>query len=221
VTDQSAPAILPPPTANRLLAALPDAEYERIALQPMETIFRVLRECTRHDFSSCKPNTLRRRIDRRLAIHAIPTLGQYADFLQHNTQEVDLLFKELQIGVTRFFRDAAVWEYLAGKVVPELLVRRRAEHAPRAWVAGCSSGEEAYSLAIVFTEAMQQSATAHKFDLLACRNLLIYLDAGQQRRLMPLFHYRLRPGGVLLLGTAETVGRFNRLFTQINSKLRT
>ena len=263
------------------------------ALEPMQTVFQVLRERTRHDFSSYKPSTLRRRIDRRMAIHAIPTLTEYADFLQHNTQEVDLLFKEVLIGVTNFFRDAAVWEHLTAEVVPELLARRSGEHSLRAWVIGCSSGEEAYSLAIVFTEAIQGLAKAHEFslqifasdlspdaisvarrghyplsirkdvsedrlarffsahethyqvnknirdmvlfaqhdvlldppftrlDLLACRNLMIYLDAGQQRRLVPLFHYSLRPGGVLLLGTSETVGRFNLLFTPINSKLRT
>ncbi len=260
---------------------------------PMETVFRVLRERTRHDFSSYKLSTLKRRIERRLAIHAIPELEQYANYLQDNAQEVDLLFKELLIGVTSFFRDAAVWDHLAADVVPELLARRSGEHSLRAWVVGCSTGDEAYSLAIVFTEAMQRQAKGHEFslqifasdlspdaisaarrghyplsirddiseerlarffsahdthyqinqdirdmvlfaqhdvlldppftklDLLACRNLMIYLDTAQQRLLVPLFHYSLRPGGVLLLGTAETVGRFNNLFVPINSKLRT
>jgi two-component system CheB/CheR fusion protein len=287
---------------TRLTALAPEPKQETSSAgraqsspgqEPMQTVFRLLRERTRHDFSSYKPSTLRRRIDRRMAIHAIPTLKQYAEFLQHNTQEVDLLFKEVLIGVTNFFRDAAVWKHLAAEVVPELLARRSAEHSLRAWVIGCSSGEEAYSLAIVFTEAMHRLATAHEFsvqifasdlspdaisvarrghyplsirhdvsedrlvrffsahethyqinknirdmvlfaqhdvlldppftklDLLACRNLLIYLDARLQRRLIPLFHYSLRPGGVLLLGTSETVGRFNRLFTPINAKLRT
>lgn len=258
----------------------------------MHTIFRLLRERTRHDFSHYKPSTLKRRIDRRMAIHAIPTLGEYTDYLLHNTQEVDLLFKEVLIGVTNFFRDARIWEHLAAEVVPDLLARRTSEHGLRAWVVGCSSGEEAYSLAIVFTEAIERLATPHAFslqifasdlspdaisaarrgqyplsirhdvseerlarffsahqthyqinknirdmvlfaqhdvlldppftrlDLLACRNLMIYLDAGLQRRLVPLFHYSLRPGGVLLLGTSETVGRFGTLFTPINSKLR-
>ncbi|HUG98132.1 MAG TPA: chemotaxis protein CheB [Gammaproteobacteria bacterium] len=270
-----------------------DAAQSSPVLTPMQTVFQVLRERTRHDFSNYKSSTLRRRIDRRMAIHEIPTLARYADFLQDNAQEVDLLFKEVLIGVTNFFRDAAVWEHMAAEVVPELLARRSEEHDLRAWVIGCSSGEEAYSLAIVFTEAMQRLATAHEFslqifasdlspdaisvarrghyplsirddvsedrlarffsvhethyqinknirdmvlfaqhdvlldppftrlDLLACRNLMIYLDAGLQRRLVPLFHYSLRPGGVLLLGSAETVGRSNGLFTPINSKLRT
>ncbi len=269
-----------------------DAAQSSPGLSPMQTVFRVLRERTRHDFSSYKPNTLRRRVDRRMAIHAIPTLAQYADFLQDNSQEVDLLFKEVLIGVTKFFRDTAVWEHLAEEVMPELLARRNNEHALRAWVIGCSSGEEAYSLAIEFTEAIQRLPTAHEFslqifasdlspdaisvarrgqyplsirhdvsddrlarffsahdtyyqinknirdmvlfaqhdvlldppftrlDLIACRNLMIYLDASLQRWLVPLLHYSLRPGGVLLLGTSETVGRFNRLFTALNSKLR-
>jgi len=260
---------------------------------PMQTVFRLLRERTRHDFSSYKPSTLKRRIDRRMAIHDIPTLKDYAEFLQKNTQEVDLLFKEVLIGVTSFFRDSAVWAHMEAEVVPELLARRDDEQQLRAWVIGCSSGEEAYSLAIVFTEAMQQLKKAHKYslqifasdlspdaisvarrghypltirrdvsedrlarffsahethyqinknirdmvlfaqhdvlldppftrlDLIACRNLLIYLDAGMQRRLIPLFHYSLRSGGVLLLGTSETVGRFSQLFNPINAKLRT
>ncbi len=262
-------------------------------LAPMQTILRSLRERTRHDFSSYKPTTLRRRIERRMAIHAIPTLTEYADLLQHSNQEVDLLFKEVLIGVTSFFRDAAVWEHLAAEVLPDLLARRSAEQALRVWSIGCSSGEEAYSLAIVFTEAMQRLAPEHEFslqifasdlspdaisvarrghyplsirddvsedrlarffsahesyyrinqdirdmvlfaqhdvlidppftrlDFITCRNLMIYLDAGLQRRLIPLFHYSLRPGGVLLLGTSETVGRFNLLFAPISSKLRT
>ena len=228
-----------------------------------------------------------------MAIHAIPTLTEYADFLQNNDQEVDLLFKEVLIGVTNFFRDAKVWEHLAAEVVPDLLARRGAEHHLRAWVIGCSSGEEAYSLAMVFTEAIQGLARPHelslqifasdlstdaisvarrgqyplsirhdvsedrlakffsahethyqisksirdmvlfaqhdvlldppftRLDLLACRNVMIYLNAGLQRRLMPLFHYSLRPGGVLLLGTSETVGRSTSLFAPINTKLRT
>ncbi|RRQ21343.1 chemotaxis protein CheB [Thiohalobacter thiocyanaticus] len=261
--------------------------------EPLQRILDLLQKRTRHDFSLYKPSTLHRRVERRMAIHDITTLAQYADFLQDNTHEIDLLFKELLIGVTNFFRDPAVWEHLANVTLPELLARRTTERMLRGWVVGCSTGEEAYSLAMVFNEVIHQRReyrdvtlqifatdlspeaidTARrgrypasieeavsaerlarffraregggyeinteirdmvlfaqqdvildppftKLDLIACRNLLIYYDATLQRRLIPLFHYSLREGGVLLLGSAETVGRFNNLFTPIQSSLR-
>ena len=84
------------------------------------------------------------------------TMAAYAAFLRENPQELDLLFKELLIGVTSFFRDAAVWQALSDIVLPTLLARHAANAGPlRAWVVGCSTGEEAYSLAMVFTEAVE------------------------------------------------------------------
>ncbi len=201
----------------------------------------------------------------------------YAAFLRENTQELDLLFKELLIGVTSFFRDAEAWQALSDIVLPTLLARHAANSGPlRAWVVGCSTGEEAYSLAIAFAEAVDllphptscqlqifatdlnadaiAAARSGRFaatiardlaperlarffserpdgyqidkrirdmvlfaqhdvildppftrlDILSCRNLMIYFSAGLQRRLVPLFHYSLRPGGALLLGGSET-----------------
>ena len=258
----------------------------------LDEIFKLLQERTRHDFSHYKPNTLNRRIERRMAIHAIATPALYAEFLRHNKQEIDLLFKELLIGVTSFFRDALVWQQLADVTLPDLLACRAPGDKLRAWVVGCSTGEEAYSLAMVFAEVTErlpqyrdcslqifasdlspdaiatarrgqypssindavsierltQFFTVHegsyritkrirdtvlfaqhdvildppftKLDLLSCRNLMIYFNAALQRRLMPLFHYSLRPGGVMLLGSSETMGRFNHLFTALESKLR-
>lgn len=261
------------------------------AATPLERIVTLLQRRTRHDFSLYKPSTLYRRAERRMAIHGMSSLAQYAEFLEDNAQESDLLFKELLIGVTRFFRDPAAWEYLAETVLPELLARRKGNHGLRAWVIGCSTGEEAYSLAMVFSEVIERSRqhaftlqifasdlspdaiaaarrgqyplairddvspqrlarffSAHerhyqvnqairdmvlfarhdvvldppftKLDLIACRNLLIYFGPLLQRRLLPLIHYSLRPGGVLFLGSSETVGRFNHLFTPIQSRLR-
>jgi two-component system CheB/CheR fusion protein len=259
---------------------------------PLQQIFKLLQQRTRHDFSLYKPSTLHRRIERRMAIHAIATPALYADFLRENTQEIDLLFRELLIGVTRFFRDAPVWQQLADITLPELLSRRPKAQKLRAWIVGCSTGEEAYSMAMVFAEVLERLpqyrdcslqifasdlspdaiATARRgqypasisadvsadrlarffsehdgyyrvnkrlrdfvlfaqhdvildppftrLDLLSCRNLMIYFDATLQHRLLPLFHYSLQPGGVLLLGSSETVGRFNRLFAPIDSKLR-
>ncbi len=260
--------------------------------EPLQRILHLLQHRTRHDFSLYKSSTLYRRIERRMAIHNIATLAGYADFLRENTHEIDLLFRELLIGVTSFFRDAAVWEHLAKVTLPELLARRKTEPKLRVWVVGCSTGEEAYSLAMVFSEVIRQRwefkdctlqifatdlspeaiDTARrgrypeaigevvsaqrlarfftvgeggykinpdirdmvlfarqdvildppftKLDLIACRNLLIYFDATLQRRLMPLFHYSLREGGALLLGSAETVGQFSHLFAPVQPKLR-
>ncbi len=119
----------------------------------LEKICILLRARTGHDFSLYKKSTLYRRIERRMAIHQIDRIGDYVHYLRENPQEVDLLFKELLIGVTSFFRDPACWDHLRDHVLPELLTAYPAGAALRAWVAGCSTGEEAYSLAIVFREA--------------------------------------------------------------------
>ena len=260
--------------------------------EPLHTIVELLLRRTKHDFSLYKPSTLLRRMDRRMAIHAIPSLSGYAEFLRENSQELDLLFKELLIGVTSFFRDAAAWQHLADSSLPDLLSRRPPGQKIRAWVVGCSTGEEAYSLAMVFAEVLDRFPQHRecgiqifatdlspdaisiarrgrypasiatglsaqrlvrffdeqdgqyrvgksirdcvlfaqhdvildppftRLDVLCCRNLMIYFDAALQRRLLPLFHYTLQPGGMMLLGSSETVGRFNQLFTPIDAKLR-
>jgi len=258
----------------------------------IETIFGLLRQRTRHDFSLYKSSTLNRRIERRIAIHSLADLAEYARFLRKNPQEIDLLFKELLIGVTSFFRDAAAWQCMLDTALPALLAGRGSQTKFRAWVAGCSTGEEAYTLAIVFAEAIKRLPEHHdctlqifasdlspdaidtartgrypsaisagidaeyvaryfeprgaalvvskpirdmvlfalhdvvldppftRLDILSCRNLLIYFDATLQRRLLPLFHYSLRPDGLLLLGSSETVGSFGKLFEPLDSKLR-
>ncbi|MCK5790323.1 MAG: hypothetical protein KAH34_05745, partial [Ketobacter sp.] len=133
--------------------------------EPMEQIINLLQGHTRHDFSLYKPSTLHRRIERRMAIHGFESLPLYVEFLQQNTQEIDLLFKELLIGVTHFFRDPAMWDYLANVALPDLLAKRSAESNLRAWSVGCSTGEEAYSLAMVFCEAVQSMPQGHNFTL--------------------------------------------------------
>jgi two-component system CheB/CheR fusion protein len=256
-------------------------------------ILALLHQHSKRDLSSYKSSTLIRRIERRMAVHGLDTMSAYAAFLRENPQEIDLLFKELLIGVTSFFRDAAVWQELKDTALPALLARRAAEDRPlRAWVAGCSTGEEAYSLAMVFKEltdslpgqsgrALQVFATdlsadaidvarrgiypatiasdvgpdrlarffspredgflvdkalremvlfaQHdvildppftRLDILSCRNLLIYFSAPLQQRLIPLFHYSLNAGGLLLLGGSETVGRSQALFTSVSPKSR-
>ena len=257
----------------------------------LEKILILLRTRTSHDFSYYKRNTLYRRIERRMGIHQIDRIATYVRFLQENPQELDLLFKELLIGVTSFFRDPETWRILREETLPALLASRPAGPL-RAWVAGCSTGEEAYSLAIVFKEVVEKLKPRKNFklqifasdldrdaidkarqgvflenisadvaperlrhfftkdpngyrvsaeiremvifsphslimdppftklDVLSCRNLLIYLTPDMQKKLFPLFHYSLNPGGVLILGSAETIGHFTDLFATINGKSR-
>lgn len=125
----------------------------------LEKIIILLREHTGHDFSLYKKNTLIRRVDRRKSVHQIETLKNYVHYLQENPTEVGILFKELLIGVTSFFRDPAVWEMLKEKVLPEFLNELPEGREIRVWVPGCSTGEEAYSLAIVFKETLAKMKT--------------------------------------------------------------
>ena len=258
----------------------------------LEKVFILLRAKTGHDFSLYKKTTVYRRIERRMGLHQISRISGYVRYLQENSQEVELLFKELLIGVTSFFRDPAAWEHLQGEAIPSLLADRPTGGVLRAWSTGCSTGEEAYSLAMVFKEALDQvkptagfmlqifatdldrdaidrarqgiypaSITADvsperlnrffvkeetgyragkeiremitfatqnvimdppftKLDILICRNLLIYLAPDLQKKLLPLFHYSLNPGGVLFLGSAESVSTFTELFAPLNIKSR-
>ena len=259
----------------------------------LDTILDLLHRRTRHDFAPYKSNTQMRRIARRMAVHGLDTMTAYAALLRDNAQELDLLFKEMLIGVTSFFRDPDVWQELVDTVLPALMERRAPGGGPlRAWVIGCSTGEEAYSLAMAFleaSEALAQPASCElqifatdlnadaiavarsgrfaatisrdltpqrlarffsetpdgflidkrirdmvlfaqhdvildppftRLDLLSCRNLMIYFGSPLQRRLIPLFHYSLRPGGALFLGGSETIGRAQSLFTPLHPKSR-
>jgi len=120
----------------------------------LQKIYIILRAQTDHDFSLYKKNTICRRIERRMNIHQIDDIKDYARYLQDSSREVGILFKELLIGVTNFFRDAASFEVLRDKILPKLLVDKPEDYTVRVWVAGCSSGEEAYSLAIILQECM-------------------------------------------------------------------
>ena len=270
-------------------AERPIEEKDQSAL---EKVMILLRTKTGQDFSLYKKNTIYRRIERRMNIHQIDRIASYVRYLQENPQEVELLFKELLIGVTSFFRDPLSWEQLRDKFVTRLLTERQAGLAMRAWSAGCSTGEEAYSLAIIFKEAVEQLKLSEnislqifatdldrdaidkarqgiypaniaadvsperlkryfvkddgryrigkeiremvtfatqniimdppftKLDILVCRNLLIYLTPELQKKLLPLFHYSLTPGGVLFLGSAETISTFTELFQPLDLKMR-
>lgn len=122
----------------------------------LDKIIIILRTQTGNDFSLYKKNTLYRRIERRMGVHKVHKITSYVQFLRENPKEVDILFKELLIGVTNFFRDKAVWEKLGETVIPTMLAKQQEGSIMRAWVAGCSTGEEAYSLAIVFKEMLER-----------------------------------------------------------------
>lgn len=269
----------------QMAESVASSESSQVQSTPLDTILALLRDHNKHDLSLYKSSTLLRRIDRRVAVHGLDSMAAYADFLTRNPQELDILFAEMLIGVTSFFRDPALWTELKDKVLPELIARRGDEAQLRAWVVGCSTGEEAYSLAMVFQEVRDTlphaaSCSLHIFatdlnaetisvarkgiyparavehlsterlarfftplegsvqidkgtrnmvlfaqhdvildppftrlDILSCRNVLIYFNSVLQQRLIPLFHYSLRPGGVLALGSSETAGRSQALFT--------
>ena len=131
-----------------------DDEKDTKSISSLDKIIILLREQTGHDFSMYKKNTLFRRIERRKGIHQIDKLQSYVRFLQENPVEIEILFKELLIGVTSFFRDPAVWETLRDKVFPLMIRKFPDGYVMRAWVTGCSTGEEAYTLAIIFREAL-------------------------------------------------------------------
>jgi len=266
----------------------PDGADEAELPEPMQKINVLLRLRTGHDFSAYKPNTIRRRIERRINIHQLKGPQQYLQLLHDNPNELDLMFRELLIGVTHFFRDPEAFDTLAKTILPELLASRPDSSAVRVWVAGCSTGEEAYSLAILFQEAMDRvkkhftvqifgtdldSHAIHiarggyypegiardvtskrlarffikeengyrvkkeiremvifatqnvlkdppftKLDVVACRNLLIYFKPEAQRRLLELFHYALKPHGILFLGTSESISSFGDHFAVANKK---
>ena len=119
-------------------------------------VFALIRSATGHDFSQYKQTTIRRRIERRLAVHQIDKLPDYIVYMQKDPLEIDALFKDLVIGVTSFFRDPEAYQVLEQKVLPNLLHGRKPDDPLRCWVVGCSTGEEAYSLAVIVSEAMEK-----------------------------------------------------------------
>ena len=132
-----------------------EPEIDDKSLSSLDKIIILLREHSGHDFSLYKKNTLFRRIERRKGVHQIDKLHNYVRYCQENPSEVNILFKELLIGVTSFFRDTDVWEMLKEKVLPDMISKLPAGYVLRAWVTACSTGEEAYSLAIIFKEVLE------------------------------------------------------------------
>lgn len=124
--------------------------------EALSRILRIIKSKTGHDFSQYKKSTILRRISRRMSVHAIEELDGYAEFLQENSEEVRILFRELLINVTSFFRDAEAFEFLKNKVLPDLIRVKENFEVFRVWVPGCATGEEAYSLAIIIREVLDE-----------------------------------------------------------------
>jgi two-component system CheB/CheR fusion protein len=272
-----------------LLDGKPNRIREQIATH-LGKVHGLLRHRAGHDFSQYKENTIARRLERRMKALQIETIDQYVQILERQPDEVDLLFKDLLIGVTQFFRDHEAFETLGREVIPKLFDAKGADDKVRAGVIGCATGEEAYSIAILLCEhastldnaptiqifatdiddqglemarkgrypeniakqvsperlerffSKQDSAyqvkrglrevcifSNHSFikdppfsrlDLISCRNVMIYLGRDLQRKIVPLFHYALRPGGYLFLGPSETTASHQELFRTIDKKHR-
>lgn len=245
-------------------------------------ILLLLRNSCGVDFSLYKPSTIQRRLARRVVLRKLNTLEAYAVFLQNNAAELGALHADMLISVTNFFRNPEAFEALPRIVFPKLIPPGR-EEAVRIWVPGCSTGQEAYSLAMsleeycgqipgraprlqIFATDLNEAALEKArrglyarslvpevsperlrrffveedggyrvskrirelcvfarqsilsdppfshMDLISCRNLLIYLEPEAQKKILPAFHYALKPGGFLFLGASESVGAFSDLF---------
>ena len=253
-------------------------------------IFLLVRDATGVDFAQYKPPTTMRRILRRMALNKIDDLKSYAVHLREHPGELDALFQDFLINVTSFFRDPGAFETLKEKVFPRLLENRAPSDAVRVWVPACSTGEEAYSIALGLLEAMESGGATVPFqifatdihetamevaragnypegisqdvsparlrrffvktergyqiaksvrescifarqnlakdppfsrlDLISCRNALIYMKPPLQKKILSAFHYALKPGRFLVLGSSETVGDLTDLFGVIDRKSR-
>jgi len=254
------------------------------------TIARLLHNQVGHDFSGYKEKTFMRRVRRRMDIGQVFSLGAYVERLRKEPEEVTLLFRDLLIGVTTFFRDREAFEALKELVIPKLFEGKGAADTIRIWVPGCATGEEVYSIAIlvrehldtlhavpkvqIFATDIDEAALAvaragryphvlldnveperverfflrdeasrtvireirdlcifsshsvlrdppfSRLDLVSCRNLLIYLGAEFQSRVIPIFHFALKPGGYLFLGMSENISQYTDLFQRIDKKQR-
>jgi two-component system CheB/CheR fusion protein len=251
----------------------------------LRQIFALLRAGTGVDFSVYRINTVRRRLSRRLGVHRLKDLEKYARLLRDNPTEVEALYQDLLIGVTNFYRNPSVFETMKRKIFPKLVKNLPAGEGLRLWVAGCSTGQEAYSYAMAYLEFAEQlptrpplqifatdvnlrclelaraamyarpqlaglnAARIQRFlqpedgayrirkpvrdmvifaqqnlltdppftrvDLISCRNMLIYIEPALQQRIIPAFHYALKPHGYLVLGASESIGSFGNAFATV------
>ena len=274
--------------AHPMVAA--PAEPDIAEFPDLMPVIDVLQESTGVDFTHYKHSTLYRRISRRIVLHKLSGLADYVSMLRANPGEVKALYQDILINVTSFFRNPEAFDALKQDVFPALTLDRSRHDPVRIWTLGCSTGEEAYSLAIAFAEYAEQigrsipiqvfatdlnaasidkaragfylrSAVTEvsaerlrrffveldggyriakpirdacifarhnvlddppfsRIDLVSCRNMLIYLGAELQQKVIPVLHYALRPNGFLWLGTSETIGAYRDLFSLANTKYK-
>ena len=148
-------------------SALPPADSPPIAENALKKICILLRAQTGHDFSQYKPNTIRRRIGRRMAVHQIQPIEGYVKYLQQTPTEVVALFRDLLIGVTKFFRDPEVFQALDELALGPICAAKSAGETLRVWVPGCSTGEEAYSIAMLLQERLERLKRGHPIQVFA------------------------------------------------------
>jgi two-component system, chemotaxis family, CheB/CheR fusion protein len=294
--------ILPPQEIAEELAKISRHPYIKYPAQPkvvealleggtaLQEIFALLRKLTGVDFTLYKHTTLKRRILRRMVLYRLESMDEYVRYLREHPVEVQALYNDILINVTSFFRDPIAFEILKSSVF-STIADKTYEVPIRIWVAGCSTGEEAYSIAICLLEFLdnrqikpliqiyatdisdwaidraragiyKQSVVVNdvsperlerffipveggyqisksvrelcvfakqnicsdppfsNLDLISCRNVLIYLGAALQKKILPTFHYGLKPTGFLILGSSETTGESSELFTLIDKKYK-
>ncbi len=146
-----------------LVVSSTSEEDERALME----VFAILRQRTGHDFANYKRATVLRRIERRMAVREISRLPDYTRFLRERADEADALLRELLISVTNFFRDRGVWDWLEESTVPKLFEGRNGDDHLRVWVAGCATGEEAYSVAMVLADAAGRLGSPARIQLFA------------------------------------------------------
>jgi len=135
----------------------PSEAGEPVDGDAMREILTALRVRTGHDFSNYKPATVQRRIDRRVHLRNMPSVAAYASFVRGHPEETVVLMRELLISVTNFFRDRTAWDALAYRIIPRMFVNKNGQDQVRAWVPGCATGEEAYSIAMLLAEYAESS----------------------------------------------------------------
>ncbi|RYZ44341.1 MAG: histidine kinase, partial [Sphingobacteriales bacterium] len=152
---------------GKIAIAVEAEKRPEVQQQALREVFNQLRMQTGHDFTNYKKPTLLRRIERRINVRALPDLASYAGYMVQNPQEVNALLKDLLISVTNFYRDPEAFLSMETDVVPVLLKDKNADHYIRVWVAGCATGEEAYSLAILLAERVTDVIDAPKIQVIA------------------------------------------------------
>ena len=260
----------------------PPTQAQDTSHRAFERIIDTIRNVVGVDFANYKRNTLHRRITRRMVLHKFEDLDKYAAFVSEHTSEAEALYQDILINVTSFFRDPEAYDELQGKLFPDLTANRARSEPIRVWALGCSTGEEAYSIAMAYSEFAERAGVStpmqifatdlngigiekaragiyakgisqdvsperlrrffididgsyrickpirdmcvfarqnvlsdppfSRLDIVACRNVLIYLEPVLQQRLIPMLHYALRNKGYLWLGMSETIGSYRDLF---------